>query len=131
GLANFRFLPYQPREALGDALAAGDVHLVSLLPQLEGLIVPSKLYGILAAGRPVVVIGGPDGELARVIRQGQVGLNVEGNDGAGWWEVLRALRADPAMRADIGARARALFEERYTLAVAVERWRVLLAAVTS
>jgi colanic acid biosynthesis glycosyl transferase WcaI len=131
GLRNFRFLPYQPREALGDSLAAGDVHLVSLLPQLEGLIVPSKLYGILAAGRPVVFIGDPDGELARVIKQARVGVNVEGNDGTGLCEALRALRADPTMRADIGARARALFEQRYTLAVAVERWRVLLAAVTS
>ena len=43
------------------------MHLISLLPQLEGLILPSKFYGILAAGRPVVFIGDPDGELARLL----------------------------------------------------------------
>src|SRR2546423_701534 len=53
---NALFAPYQPREALSESLSAGDAHLVSLQPQLEGLIVPSKFYGILAgapgAGRP-------------------------------------------------------------------------------
>ena len=47
-LTSFRFLPYQPRESLSDALAAADVHWVSLRAALEGLIVPSKFYGILA-----------------------------------------------------------------------------------
>ncbi|HEY0802058.1 MAG TPA: glycosyltransferase family 4 protein, partial [Steroidobacteraceae bacterium] len=70
GLSNFLFLPYQPRETLADSLAASDVHWVSLLPELEGLIVPSKFYGILAAARPTVFIGDTDGELARAIRVG-------------------------------------------------------------
>ena len=68
GLANVRFLPYQARESLGETLAAADVHLNCLLPTMEGLIVPSKFYGILAVGRPVIIIGDPDGEQARVVR---------------------------------------------------------------
>ncbi|HEV2269428.1 MAG TPA: glycosyltransferase family 4 protein [Steroidobacteraceae bacterium] len=127
-LANFRFAPYQPREALSDSLAAGDVHLVSLRPELEGLIVPSKLYGILAAGRPVVFIGDPDGELARLIAATEVGISVGSGDSAGLCCALRALRDDEAGRARMGARARAIFEERYTLAAAVARWRDVLAA---
>ncbi len=59
GLTNFRFERYQPREALADSLSAADVHLTSLLPELEGLIVPSKIYRILAAGRPAIFIGDP------------------------------------------------------------------------
>ena len=51
-------------------MAAADVHLVSLLPQIEGLIVPSKFYGILAAGRPAIFIGDAEGEIAREIRVG-------------------------------------------------------------
>ena len=64
GLTNFRMRPYQPKERLGETLGVGDVHLVSLDPALEGLIVPSKFYGIAAAGRPTIFIGAEHGEIA-------------------------------------------------------------------
>lgn len=128
GLANFRFAPYQPREALSDSLAAGDVHLVSLRPELEGLIVPSKLYGILAAARPVVFVGDPAGELAHLVTAAEVGVSVGSGDSAGLCRALRALRDDETRRARMGARARKVFEERYTLAAAAARWRDLLSA---
>ena len=128
GLTNFRFAPYQPRDALSDSLAAGDVHLVSLRPELEGLIVPSKLYGILAAGRPVVFIGDLDGELARLIATVEVGATVKSGQSAELCRVLRALRDDEAGRTRMGLRAREVFEERYTLAAAVTRWREVLSA---
>jgi colanic acid biosynthesis glycosyl transferase WcaI len=128
GITNFRFVPYQPREALSDSLAAGDVHLVSLRPELEGLIVPSKLYGILAAARPVVFIGDPDGELARLIATTEIGVSVRSGDAAGLWRTLCALRDDVAARSRMGTRARQVFEERYTLAAAVARWRAVLSA---
>ena len=127
-LTSFRFAPYQPREALSDSLAAGDVHLVSLRPELEGLIVPSKLYGILAAGRPVVFIGDPDGELARLIVGTGVGISVSSGDPAGLCRALRRLREDEVGRTRMGVRAREIFEERYTLAAALVRWREVLSA---
>jgi colanic acid biosynthesis glycosyl transferase WcaI len=89
----FRFLDYQPRAALEDSLAAADVHLVSLLPALEGLIVPSKLYGILAAGRPVIFIGDADGDVGRVILDAQCGRTVAVGDSRGLVETLRQLQA--------------------------------------
>lgn len=52
GLGNVRFLPYQAKERLAESFAAADVFVVSLKRGLAGYIVPSKLYGILAAGRP-------------------------------------------------------------------------------
>jgi colanic acid biosynthesis glycosyl transferase WcaI len=130
-LAQVRFLPYQPRSGLADSLAAGDVHLVSLLPELEGLVVPSKLYGILAAGRPVVFIGDADGELARIIREHRVGVAVASGDAAGLRQALERLRDDPDERLQMGLRARALFEQRYTLHAALDRWQELLGEVTT
>jgi glycosyltransferase involved in cell wall biosynthesis len=127
GLAQMRFLPYRPRAQLADSLAAGDVHLVTLLPELEGLIVPSKLYGILAAGRPVIFIGDPSGELAQLIADTRIGFAVACGDGAGLCRALRRLRDDPGERERMGVRSRALFEERYTLTRALARWRSLLA----
>ncbi len=69
GLDHVRFLPPQPKEELSAFLAAADLHLVSVRAGLEGLVVPSKAYGILAAGRPLLYVGGPDAEVARVIAE--------------------------------------------------------------
>ena len=52
GLKSVDFRPYQPRERLAESLSCADVHLVKLRPEMEGLIVPGKVYGILAVGRP-------------------------------------------------------------------------------
>ena len=125
-LENFCFLPYQPREALDDSLAAADVHLASLIPSLEGLIVPSKLYGVLAAGRPLIYIGRPDGEVAQVLDGAQCGLTVRVGDTAALTAALKNLREHPELGAAMGTRARQLFCEKYTLATAVDRWVALL-----
>jgi colanic acid biosynthesis glycosyl transferase WcaI len=125
-LDNFRFLPYQPRESLADSLAAADVHLVSLLPALEGLIVPSKLYGILAAGRPVVFIGDSDGDSARVVRGAQCGSVVGIRAVDDLVTALRDLYTQPTVRAAMGTRARRAFNEKYAATRAIERWMNVL-----
>jgi glycosyltransferase involved in cell wall biosynthesis len=78
GLINVMFKPYQPREKLSESLSVADVHLISLKPELESLIVPSKFYGILAVGRPVIFIGTEEGELAKIITKNQLGTVVKG-----------------------------------------------------
>jgi colanic acid biosynthesis glycosyl transferase WcaI len=127
-LGNFRFLPYQPRDTLEDSLAAGDVHLVSLLPVLEGLIVPSKLYGILAAGRPLIFIGDSGGDIGRVIERTQCGRLVRVGDSTALENTLRNLEGERDSLERIGARARKLLSEEYSLQRALERWAVLIRA---
>lgn len=80
GLSNVMFKPYQPREKLSESLSVADVHLISLKPELESLIVPSKFYGILAVGRPVIFIGAEDGELAKILNHYQCGEVVKEKD---------------------------------------------------
>jgi len=126
GLTNFRFTPYQPRASLGDSLAAADVHLVSLRPELEGLIVPSKLYGILAAGRPAIFIGDPQGEVARILANGRCGISVACGDGVGLARELRTLRSDSALAEAMGHRSRELFERSHTLDRAALEWLDIL-----
>ena len=125
-LENFRFLPHQPRDTLEDSLAAADVHLVSLLPALEGLIVPSKLYGILAAGRPSIFIGDACGEVARTVGRARCGRVVRISDSAALAATLRDLEAAPAELAEMGARARHLLARHYSLRGALERWIALI-----
>jgi len=126
GLDNFVFLPYQARDRLGDSLAAADVHLASLLPALEGLIVPSKFYGILAAGRPVVFIGDPDGEIAREIRAADCGRVIDVDDSARLACELQNLRDDESMRLAMGQRARNLLTEKYDVRIGINKWAALL-----
>jgi glycosyltransferase involved in cell wall biosynthesis len=122
GLDSFRFAGYQPRAALADSLAAADVHLVSLRPALEGLIVPSKFYGILAAGRPAVFVGAADGELAGIIREEGVGLAVTVGDAEALARGLRLLSEDERARHAMGERAHALFRARYSWQRALDAW---------
>ncbi|OHE83485.1 MAG: hypothetical protein A3G75_04705, partial [Verrucomicrobia bacterium RIFCSPLOWO2_12_FULL_64_8] len=77
GLKNVRFLPFQPRTRLAENLSAGDVHLVTLRPGCERCVFPSKLYGILAVGRPVVYFGPPHCELADTVRRSGAGIVVD------------------------------------------------------
>jgi colanic acid biosynthesis glycosyl transferase WcaI len=64
----FRFVSYQSPRCSNIPLGAPDVHWISLNPRLEGLIVPSKFYGVAADGKPVIVIAAKDGELARLVQ---------------------------------------------------------------
>jgi len=130
-LDSFTFLGYQPVEQLADSLAAGDVHLVSLLPSLEGLIVPSKLYGILAAGRPIIFVGDREGEVAKVLREERCGVAVRCGDAPALSEAIRNLRQDTATREAMGRRARAAFERRYTLRASATVWSGLFDGLLS
>ncbi len=127
GLSTVRFLPYQPFEALAQSLSAADVHLVSLRDRLEGLLVPSKLYGILAAGRPLVFVGPADSEVARVIRAHDVGWELRVGDVDGLARTLAGAAADRADTARRGAVAREVFERDLDRPIAVQRWREVLA----
>jgi glycosyltransferase involved in cell wall biosynthesis len=126
-VSNISFLPYQPRESLEDSLAAADVHLVSLLPSLEGFIVPSKFYGILAAGRPVVFVGDPDGELAGVIRESGCGLVVPSGNAADLAAALSRLRNDVHRREAMGLAARELLRGRFESHRALASWIAVVA----
>jgi len=129
GLESFVFQPLQPASMLDDSLAAPDVHLVSLLPALEGLIVPSKLYGVLAAGRPTIFVGDPNGDLARMLGDHACGIAVRAGDGAQLAAELRALGDAPARVESMGSRARELALQRYTAEHALEDWLDVLADI--
>lgn len=130
GFGNIDFRPYQPREMLAQSLSAADVHLVTLQPALEGLIVPSKYYGIGAAGRPTIFIGDLDGEIARAILRDGCGHSIATGDSKGLANIIRAMKADLGATARMGARAREAFERRNDRPVAHARWVDLLGNIT-
>jgi colanic acid biosynthesis glycosyl transferase WcaI len=126
GLTNFQLKPYQPRVDLKYSLAVPDVHWVSLRPELEGLIVPSKVYGIAAAGRPMIAICAKDGELPRLIARYQCGMAVEPGQAGDLAQAILRLEGDENLRDEMGRRARAMIEGSLSRRQALEHWRSLL-----
>jgi colanic acid biosynthesis glycosyl transferase WcaI len=106
GLGNVRFLPFQPREDLRWTYATSDVCLVSLKTGLAGYIVPSKLYPILAAGRPYVAAVEVSSEVAVLTAAHGAGVVTPPGDAAALAAAILALADDPARRQAMGARAR-------------------------
>jgi colanic acid biosynthesis glycosyl transferase WcaI len=108
GLKNVRFLPYQPKDLLTESFATADVFIVSLLPGLAGYIVPSKLYGILAAGRPYVAAVEDECEVAQITRKHECGLVVAPGQPKDLAEAVLSLYYDrEGLMGRLGANARA------------------------
>jgi colanic acid biosynthesis glycosyl transferase WcaI len=132
GLANVEFLPRQPREALGLLLASADAHIVSLMPGLAGLMEPSKIYGILAAARPVLA-GMEDGsEAADVIERSDCGVvSQPGNPESLAAAAKRLSEMTDEERAEMGRRGRAYCEQFCSRRHATGAYRDLLVSLAS
>ena len=105
GLGNVRFVPPVASAALGDTLRAADLHLVTMDPHTEGMLVPSKTYGALAAGRPVLFLGPAGSEVALMLSEHSVGTVLDATDGAALAQCVRRWRDDADGRREAGDRA--------------------------
>ena len=128
GLRNVTLRPYQPRARLDELLSLGDLHVISLADPLVGVMVPSKLFGILAAARPAVFVGHPDSEIGRVLLEEECGFNVRCGDSDGFARAVRELAADPALTAAMGSRARESLRRKYDRVLACAEWQQVLTA---
>ncbi|UPM49210.1 glycosyltransferase family 4 protein [Synechococcus sp. A10-1-5-1] len=113
GLSNVILQPYQPREQLSTSLSACDVALVSHISGSEDTVAPSKLYGILACSRPVLLIASEECELARIIDQAACGVVIQQGDVQGLVGALLMLQADPQRVATMSEQAGALYQSQF------------------
>ncbi|HBH80180.1 MAG TPA: hypothetical protein DDY39_10170 [Nitrospira sp.] len=125
-MANVRFHPYQSADRLRWSLSVPDVHFVSLRPTLEGVIVPSKFYGIAAAGRPIIHVGDPDGEIARILQRDRCGWSFCIGEADALATCIRRLSCRGQEVVDAGLCARRAFDRYYSRSHALDSWRQLL-----
>jgi len=130
GGRNIEFLPPVPRPQLGASLASADLHAVTLRPGVAGLLVPSKIYGILAAGRPTLYVGPEVGEVFEIVRSG-CGTAVRIGDSESLGREILTYANDPSRREREGRAARTLFEARFTMQAQTGRLCALLAEVAA
>lgn len=126
GLTNIIIKPYQPRSRLSESLSVADVHLISLLPMLEGLAVPSKFYGIAAAGRPTIFVGDRYGEIPGLLRDANCGITVAAGDAVRLADYIKRLRRNSTLCTRWGQNARALLNIRFDQRFVIAQWLALL-----
>jgi glycosyltransferase involved in cell wall biosynthesis len=128
GASNVRFLPYQPREMLTLSLSSGDVHFVGLGAGLAGYVVPSRLAGIMAAGRPVIAAAEQETETAQTVLAARCGRVLAPGDDAALAATIRELSTSNDLEA-MGRRAREYAVQHLDRHVAMARYRTLVAEV--
>ena len=121
GIDSVVFRGYAERQDLGVSLAAGDIGLVTQEQTCVGSIVPSKVYGLLAAARPILFIGPKDATPASIIRRFGCGWHIENGDVAGLVDLLRILVADKQSVYRAGQRALQTFRNHYDREAGVSR----------
>jgi colanic acid biosynthesis glycosyl transferase WcaI len=98
---------------------------VTLKPAFAGLVYPSKLAGVLAAGRPVLFVGPPEGEIARLLQLEMCGAAIAPGKAARLAEILVQWQSKPSLREEQQA-ARAAYSKHFTFAAALSQWEEML-----
>jgi colanic acid biosynthesis glycosyl transferase WcaI len=106
GCRAVRFLPFRPASEIPLVLSSGDMHVVTVKRGLEGVVMPSKLYATLAAGRPVLGIAPDECDVVRIIRRSGCGLACSPEDPNGVAQTIRGVLHDSAQLEIMGLRAR-------------------------
>ena len=113
-LPNCRFLPYQEKHILPHSLTACDLSLVSISSGMEGLVAPSKLYGILAAGRPVAAICEPHSYLKALLLDANCGATFDNGDAIGLAKFIHSLAQNRQLAINMGTAGRQYLESNFT-----------------
>jgi colanic acid biosynthesis glycosyl transferase WcaI len=126
GLENVVLLDYFPRAELFRSLSLADVHLISMRREMTGVVVPGKLYGAMASGRPTVFVGPEHCEPADTIRESGCGFTIRLGDVNALVESLTHLASDPELAGRLGDRGREAFLAQHEKDVCCARWSALL-----
>jgi glycosyltransferase involved in cell wall biosynthesis len=121
-IQNVVLKPYQPRSRLGELIALGDVHLVLVADGFDGLLIPSKFYGVMAAGRPTIYVGPESTEVAQVIQEEQCGYVIPNGNTGKLVGAIRRLQRDPVLALTMGLRGRRALEQQYAMQIACAKW---------
>ena len=125
---NVTLLEPRPRDEQNVFLNACDIALVSLIPKMWGVSVPSRTYNLMAAGKPLLGITEPSSEIDRLIKENSIGLNVSPHDPEAISAAIRTMEADREGLKLMGENAHRAAVERYSEALAVSRYKDVLSA---
>lgn len=125
GLRNVQFLPIQPRQDLPSLMATADIAVVVVCDQATHASVPSKIYSLMAAGRPVLAICNEANDAARIISEANCGTHVLPGNARGLADVILSYREDPTRAICEGERARKFFELHFTPEICIQNYEAV------
>lgn len=125
-LSNVSFFDYQPRDELAQSLSAADLHLIPLTAELSKCLMPSKLYGVLAAGRPYLTNAVPESDLHKISKEHEVGLTVPPGDVSAIASAISNLKSDPDQQQKMRANARNVAVSLFTKEKSILQFKSLL-----
>ena len=128
GLKNCLFLPYQERENLPYSLTACDLAFVSIADGLEGIVAPSKVYGIMAAGRAIAAICDSQSYLRNLIADAGCGACFDHNDSQSLADFIRSLTLNPSLAVEMGQSGRKYLEQNFTPEIIAQKYKEVLSA---
>ena len=115
-------------EQLSNTLASADISVVAFVTGMSGISVPSRVYNVMCAARPLLLVADADSEVAELVREYGIGWVVPPGDPVGLAETVRRLASDRAAIASAGAAARALAEAAFTRRAVIDRFRGMFRA---
>jgi colanic acid biosynthesis glycosyl transferase WcaI len=128
-MMNIISLPFQPNEKLSNILTACHVGLVSLKQGLEGMAVPSKIYGIMAAGIPIIALVPPNSEIAYILEEENCGIVINSDDIEGLTRTIADMKSNIELRKEMGRNGRNAFERKYTTKKIATKYKLLIEAL--
>ena len=122
-LKNVKFLPFQPMARLAESLSMADVSLMGISPENEGVIMPSKLYGLLAVGKPIISVSASSSEVARILQKAKAGIHSEIDDPEGLAINILSILDNPEKAQEMGANGRAFFLKNFERKKITMQWK--------
>ncbi|RCW86918.1 glycosyltransferase involved in cell wall biosynthesis [Halanaerobium sp. DL-01] len=125
-LNNFIFKPYQDKEDLVYSLNSADLALATLDSGFEGLVVPSKVYGIMASGKPILFISKNDNEIKELINKNEIGYNIEIGNSDKLVSLIKNYKKNKYLLEKHSRNIRKLFEKNFDKDKSIKKYRKLL-----
>ncbi len=129
-LCNIKFMPFQPLDRLSESLSMADVSLMGIYPENEGVIMPSKLYSLLAVGKPIVCVSDIKSEVADILQQAGAGIQSSVNDPKELANNILAIVDDQEKAREMGQNGRTYFLEHFERKIITKQWNDMLIKLT-
>lgn len=130
-LSNVRFFSFQPVERLAESLSMADISLLGIYPDNEGVIMPSKLYGLLAVGKPIISVSAPESEIAETLKEAKAGIQSPIDSPKALADNIRFILNNPETAKTFGQNGRRYFLEHFERKILTKKWKDTLDMILS
>ncbi len=130
GLENVKFFPFQPMGRLAESLSIADVSLMGIMPENEGVIMPSKLYGLLSVGKPIVCVSHQKSEVVSILKMAEAGIHASIYDPENLASIIKSIIDEPLQAQKMGENGREYFLKHFERKIITMQWKEVLESIS-